>query len=186
MLFSLSLLLKHDIYLWFLYRFILIFRITLFNSLFTVLECHWSLLCWRLIPSLLPPSSRYLDVSCAGNEGQPMAHDACALTSLTWDTRTSFLLSPSPQPSSKPVPTHHANIRAVVISNSHPVTPSATNQTSSCALSLDWVFIAQQAAFPWPRSDPANDIYHLTDLRLKGYVIFHQKKYSEQNLINEN
>lgn len=69
-------------------------------------------------------------------------HNACALTTLSWDTRTPFLLSPSPQPSSKPVPTHHANIRAVAISNSHSVKPSAeaaTNQTPFHSLSPDWI-----------------------------------------------
>lgn len=70
-----------------------------------------------LIPSLLeastccPPAPGTLVLAVHETRVRQWVHNACALTSLTWDTRTSFLLSPSPQPSSKPVPTHHANVR---------------------------------------------------------------------------
>lgn len=119
-----------------------------------------------LIPSLLEaiPAAPQLQVpqchlclTLPETRVSQWVHKPCALTSLTWDTRSPFLLSPSPQPSSKPVPNHHANIRAVAISNILSVQPSAeaaTNQTSSLCLSPDWIHHCTTGSFPlvkeWP------------------------------------
>lgn len=116
----------------------------------------------------------------AWNEGQPMAAQ-CLCSHLT-HLRHKELISSLPiptKPSNKPVPTHHTNIRAVAISNIHSAQPSAElpqTRHLSTACPLTEFITAQQPVLPWSRSDSANNISHLTDLRLKGHVIFHQKK----------
>lgn len=158
--------------LWFSHRFLFTFGITLFNALFAV--------CYNINDSssaggqwMLPVSSRYLGVTCASHcmeWGSAHGFTIPVLSPHSPETREPHFFSPHPhKPSSKPVPTHQANMRAVAISNTHSAQPSAEAATNQTFPQL----------VPWLNSslynsDPANNIYHLTSLRLKGHVIFHK------------
>lgn len=142
-----------------------------------------------LIPSLLEastccPSAPGTLVSpvlhSAWNEGQPVGTRLCVPYSSPHSPETQGPHFFSPHPHSRAANQSLITLQwqlAISSQYSHLLRLPLTRHLSSAC---------PQAVFPWSRSDPADNIYHLTDLKLKGHVIFHKKKYSEQNLINKN